>query len=283
MFNPTSCDRSVIKMPLVVNWEQFDWLEYALLLGLLLFAFFGLRQVIQIKRWKVTQARRWKRWLHSPKAFLFMIGFTAIFPLLLFTLAAKGLVVFIPPDSGSTAQAIVVLGRGGEFGKQRVEVAAQLWQAKRAPKIFTSGYKDAPKMLQRLEKEGIPSQAVDGENCSLTTAENAIFTAAILQQQGIERILLITDSPHMLRSLLVFRANGFTVIPHSSSLPSRLNVKAKIFLTLREYIGLISYGLRGLFFPQRSPESHNPELMNLLKKAEQYGQMKNLIHTFATR
>jgi uncharacterized SAM-binding protein YcdF (DUF218 family) len=117
---------------------------------------------------------------------------------------------------------------------------------------------------------------LDGENCSLTTDENAVFTASVLQPQGIKRILLVTDPPHMWRSLLVFRAQGFTVIPKPSPLPSYLGRKAETFITLREYMGLVGYGLRGLFFPQRSPGATRPDLINLLRKAEQYGKQQRL-------
>jgi len=87
---------------------------------------------------------------------------------------------------------------------------------------------------------------------------------------------LITDPPHMLRALLTFRANGFTVTPYTSQLPEHLSFKAKVFLNLRESIGLVSYGLRGLFFPQRSPELDNPDIADLLQQAEQYGQQRRL-------
>jgi len=129
-------------------------------------------------------------------------------------------------------------------------------------------------MVQLLEARGIPNRVLDGESCSLTTQENALFTAAILHPQGIQRILLITDPPHMMRALLTFRANGFTVIPYTSQIPHRWDFKAKAFLDLREYIGLVSYALRGLFLPQRSLALNSPDIVNLLDKAEQYGQQQ---------
>ncbi len=265
MFDSTLCYRTLTKLPLYVSLRQLTWFKPILLVVILLLFFFCFRWVVR--------NTRLRRWFTKPIAILLLFGFTATLPLM-FVLANTGLVAFLPPDPGTKTDAIVVLGRGWHF-YQRIEVAAELWRAKRAPKIFISGMNDAPIFIDLLESIGIPNQVLDGENCSLTTQENAIFTSAILKPQGIRRILLITDPPHMLRSLLLFRAFGFTVIPKVSSLPPYLGYKAEAFITLREYAGLISYGLRGLFLNQRSPEASNPALVKLIEEAEKYGQQQS--------
>jgi uncharacterized SAM-binding protein YcdF (DUF218 family) len=268
MFDLTLCNhRTLNNLPLYFEWEQFAWLRKPLLVVLLLLAFFALR-------W-LSQNKRWRRWLSSSRAILLLFCFTATLPLM-FIVAAKGLVAFLPTDSGTVADAIVVLGRGGPFSEQRVNIAAELWQDRRAPMIFTSGNEDGISMIQQLKEKGIPNRVLDGENCSLTTEENAVLTTAILKQQGVQKILLITDPPHMLRSLLLFRAFGFTVIPRTSPLPSYLDFKTKAFITLREYMGIVGYGLRGQFLPQDSPELNRPNIVNIIQKAEQYGQQRRL-------
>jgi uncharacterized SAM-binding protein YcdF (DUF218 family) len=165
----------------------------------------------------------------------------------------KLLVGLIPSDSGQPADAIVVLGRGTDLRPQRIQVAAELWQAQRAPLVFASGWGDAEPMVAMLAKQGLPPQAIDGEPCSRTTEENALFTAAQLQPQGVRQILLVTDPPHMLRSYLTFRSLGFEVLPHLSPLPDRLHGSRKAFLLVREYFGLASYGVLGRFMPRESP------------------------------
>lgn len=189
----------------------------------------------------------------------------------------KALAALFYQDSGAKADAIVLLGRGGgEFFSDRVNLAVELWQAKRAPRIFASGNVDAPSMIGQLEEKGIPQQVLDGENCSLTTAENAAFTATILQSQGFQKIILITDEPHMLRSMLVFRAFGLAVIPRTTPLPSYFSVKESAFLTFREYAGAVDYAVRGLFLPQRSAASLSPDLVNPVQQAAQYGKQRRL-------
>lgn len=271
MFDSKLCDRwlndTLIKLPLTTDWAQFGWRKQLLLIIIVILAVLGLRSI--------RQHQRWRRWLSSPKVVLLLFGIVATIPLL-FAVATKGLMIFLPTDSGATAEAIVILGRGEEFRKQRLDVARELWQEQRAPSIFTSGRGDAAGMIEQLKAKSIPNQMLDGENCSLTTWQNAVFTAAALHPQGIDRILLLTDELHMLRSLLVFRANGFMVIPHIIQLPPNFGFKATAFLTLREYMGLIGYGLQGRFNRQHSPVSNNPDTENIRQKVEQYGQQRHL-------
>lgn len=271
MFDSKLCDRwlpnTFTRLPLVTDGWQFEWRKQLLLVVIVILTFLGLRWIRQYKRGK--------GWLSSPRIFFLLFSIIATVSIV-FALAAKGLVIFLPSDSGAAAEAIVVLGRSEEFRRQRVDVACELLEARQASRIFTSGRGDAASMIEQLKAKGIPIQVLDGENCSLTTWQNAVFTAAVLHPQGIRRILLVTDELHMLRSLLVFRAHGFTVIPHTTPLPPNFGFKATAFLTFREYLGLVAYGLQGRFHPQRSPESNSPDIENIRQKAEQYGQQQRL-------
>lgn len=189
------------------------------------------------------------RWLSGMGVF-FLVGYLLIGSPIGISLGSRMLTSFLPLDSGATADAIVVLGRGSELRSGRVDVAAQLWQDERAPRVFVSGWGDAPPMMQQLERKGLPHNVVDGEPCSRTTEENAQFTAALLKPDGIHRIILVTDPPHMLRSLLTFHSYGFDVIPHISPLSNQLSYHKQGFLVFREYIGLASYGVLGRFAPR---------------------------------
>lgn len=53
----------------------------------------------------------------------------------------------------------------------------------------------------------------------------------------------------MLRSLLTFESVGFEVTPIPSPLPREIGRRGKATLVLREYAGLVTYGLRGRFLP----------------------------------
>ena len=257
-------------IPLFFDWGELDWLKNLIILVILIFAALGIRWILQ--------QPKCKRWLRTPKGVLSITGLTACL-LLMLSVADKGLTLFLPKDSGQAVEAIVILGRGTDFGILRVDVATKMWQAKRAPKIFHSGTGDTPRMLQLLEEKGIPKEALDGENCSMTTPENAIFSAAILQAQGIKRILLVTDPPHIWRSVLNFSDEGFTVIPHTSPMPTNLGFMDKSILIFREYIFLISTNVQRLFYGQRPQELKSPELVQLVQKAKQYGQQQHFLGT----
>lgn len=266
MFESTLCARAISKVPLSIPWWNFPWLKKLLpliLLPLVCFLLF----------WAFQYARK-RRWLSNPRVIIFLFCFTAGLPLLLMGVD-RAIVALLPNDPGEVANAIVLLGRGGgEFYDHRVKLATELWQAKRAPLVFTSGDTDAESMLEQLKNKGIPEASLDGEDCSLTTWENAVFTAAVLQPQGMQKIILITDEPHMWRSLLVYRALGFSVIPLTTPVPSYMNFREEGFLRFREYMGSLGYAFRGLFFPHTLDQLNDSELGQKIREAEEYAKKR---------
>ena len=206
--------------------------------------------------WTVS-FRHLKRQLIALVAILLLVYFICISPPMV-ALATQGLTYLVSADSGVHSDVIVVLGRGEILRNQRVEIAVQLWQAQRAPKIFASGMGDAPQMIDFFKAKGIPHDRLSGESCSQSTEENALFAATMLQPQGIQQILLITDPPHMLRSSLTLRSFGFTVVPHMSPMPPSLTSRQRARLIFREYLGIISYAFLGRFQKRLSFEIERP-------------------------
>lgn len=253
MLDPALCDRPETQW---LVWKSMlsNWLMTPILVVLPILALVFIPWIIP--------RLRWKRFWSGLGTVLLLIYWTATFPLTI-AVEKKGLVAFIPPDPGTTTDAIVVLGRGEEFRKSRVEVAAELWQSHRAPLIFASGAGDGSEILEQLKAKGVPDRALDEEHCSRTTKENALYTASVLQSRGVKQILLVTDPPHMLRSVLTFRGSGFEVIPHTSAIPSKLTPTQTAMLIFYEYMGLVSYGLQGEFLPQHMAEQKNLPLAKL--------------------
>ena len=248
MLDPTLCHRPVSQW-LGIKSVIIEWLMTPILVVLpLLFLIF--------LPW-ILPKFRWKRLWSGFGTFLLVTYIGSQLPLIT-TVANKGLVAFVPPDRGQTADAIVILGRGEPFRNSRVKVAANLWESQRAPLIFASGSGDGTEIVNKLETRGIPSEVLQEEHCSRTTKENALFTASILQPQGVKRILLVTDPPHMLRSLLTFRNVGFEVIPHKSSVP-HLTQTRKAMMMFYEYLGLVKYGLEGELVPQNMAKLEQPQ------------------------
>jgi len=136
------------------------------------------------------------------------------------------------PTEAPTADAIVVLGgntanaRANWFepldkttATTRVDAAAELYLARRAPKVLLSGgalegdISEARGMAAAIRQLGVPESALILENSSRSTYENAYLSADALRQHGIQSILLVTSAVHMPRAMAVFRTQGITVMP----------------------------------------------------------------------
>jgi uncharacterized SAM-binding protein YcdF (DUF218 family) len=238
-------------------WWGFDWLTTpgtAIALFLL-----GLSSL----PWLIRASRKYRRLSILPIVLLSGYLIATAPPTL--ALATQGLVFVLPQDQGGAVDAIVVLGRGPDYRTSRAELAAQLWQEHRAPRIFASGMSDAREMVRFITELGLPQQAVEGEACSQNTEENALFTSALLYPQGVRNILLITDPPHMLRSLLLFHSFGFTVTPKPSPLPAEWSAAKKSALLLREYGSLIVYKMQKRFQPRSLDSLQQPPAQVLSK------------------
>ncbi len=157
----------------------------------------------------------------------------------------------------------------------RIIYAAQLYRQQKAPIIILSGGRinwrgggasESADMADILTSIGIPKQAIVQEPDSLNTYQNAVNVRGILQSRNIHRVLLITSAIHMPRSLKIFQRQGIEAIATptdflisenevqelSSSpkaailnlLPDTENLH-QFTNALKEYIGLLVYGLRG--------------------------------------
>ncbi len=159
----------------------------------------------------------------------------------------------------------------------RVLYAAKLYKEGRAPVILLSGgnitwlggrsMTPADEMAQILAMIGIPNQAVWLQPESRNTYEDALYSSQILKEKGIRQVLLVTSAMHMPRSVALFEHQGIQVIPapvdftitqdgwenlNTPDLQAMLvnlvpNTSSLSLTTnaMKEYIGLLIYGLRG--------------------------------------
>ncbi|MBC7825065.1 MAG: YdcF family protein [Candidatus Parcubacteria bacterium] len=231
-----------------LSWQIFNGLTNPALVLPILFILITLP-------WAIKSIRHKRRWSAGATGLL-LIYLLALSPQAI-AVGNQVLVQNLPHDDGTSADAIVVLGRGAELRQDRVNVAAQLWKAQRAPLIFASGMGDGEEIAQRLQEQSIPQRAIDEESCSRTTGENALFTASKLYPRHVRRIILVTDPPHMLRSALTFQGQGFDVISHPNPFPKQLSEKKRGFLVFREYLGLVSYKLQGRFDAKNTPSAYH--------------------------
>src|SRR5690606_29161833 len=184
---------------------------------------------------------------------------------------------YTPPSELPAAQAIVVLGGHTAGGRQnwfqpydrdtavtRTAAAATLYQAQRAPVIVLSGaalegsQSEAEFMAANLRKTGVPADALILEKNSFNLYENALYSARILKEQNINRVLLVTSALHMPRAMAAFSKQGLTpiaapsapqiVVPDDPDFSFWLPDERTFFASrsiIKEYVGMLMYWLRG--------------------------------------
>jgi uncharacterized SAM-binding protein YcdF (DUF218 family) len=137
---------------------------------------------------------------------------------------------FGAPASGAPA-AIVVLGcrvrldAGARLSPgalaRRVEMGALTYHRRgdaRTVVVVSGGRRwgddvEADAMARELALRGVPEGAIVRERCSLSTRENARFTAEVLTRRGAHRVALVTCPWHMARAVALFSRAGVTVEP----------------------------------------------------------------------
>jgi uncharacterized SAM-binding protein YcdF (DUF218 family) len=197
---------------------------------------------------------------------------------------------YLPPASLPATGAIVVLGGGTASPEtprpipevnsagDRVIYAAWLYQQEKAPAILASGglldwtplhTTPAQDMAALLAMMGVPPEAIWLQPESRNTYEDARYSAQILKEKGVRRILLVTSAWHMPRSVRLFQAQGLEVVPAPTDFSvtdadwedmTSLNLRSQILglfpsadnlgLTtrmLREYLGMLVYDLQGYY------------------------------------
>jgi uncharacterized SAM-binding protein YcdF (DUF218 family) len=109
---------------------------------------------------------------------------------------------FLTVDSGpATADVIIVIGGGSH---ERPLRAAELFQQHAAARVFITGAGDDGINRQLLIAHGVPARAIEIENQSTTTCENAEFTLRRLRAEHVQRAILVTSWYHARRAEKTF-------------------------------------------------------------------------------
>lgn len=108
-------------------------------------------------------------------------------------------------DSGAAkADAMIVLG-GGTGSHERAEQAAEFFKQQAAPRIIVSGLGDDEINRRILIEHGVPSNVIQLESRSETTAQNAQFTIQLLRKKNLHSAILVTSWYHSRRALKTFQ------------------------------------------------------------------------------
>jgi len=197
---------------------------------------------------------------------------------------------YLPQETPPSAPVMVVLGGGTEPAhspRVHVEVngagdrlitAALLYHSGTAERIIVSGgginWMDgrdvsiASEMETLLVLMGVPVEVIIHQDRSANTYEDALYSAEILAEMGVEEILLVTSAMHMPRSVALFEAQALTVYPAPTDfkitqtswdalfkpdsaenflfalIPSASNLGLTTAV-IKEYLGMLMYSLNG--------------------------------------
>ncbi len=125
-------------------------------------------------------------------------------------------------DTRAESDVIIVLGAGllrdGRPGwalTRRSRQGAELWHDGIAPYVLCTGGQaesyprsEASACREILLASGLPAAAILMEDGSRSTEENAIFSRRLLDGMGLARVVLVSDSYHMMRASWLFRQQG---------------------------------------------------------------------------
>ncbi|MCY4064494.1 MAG: YdcF family protein [Chloroflexi bacterium] len=129
-------------------------------------------------------------------------------------------------DSAEPADIIIVLGAGlkedgrpGPALTRRTRHASTLWHEGVAPLVLCAGGQseyfprtEAAACREILLDASLPDAAILLEERSRSTEENAIYSERLLHDLGLSRIVLVSDSYHMLRAGWLFTGRGVKVM-----------------------------------------------------------------------
>jgi uncharacterized SAM-binding protein YcdF (DUF218 family) len=135
--------------------------------------------------------------------------------------SALAIIGFASRDNARSADAIVVLGAAQYAGrpspvlKARLDHAVQLWERKLATRLIVTGgvgpgdvTSEAAVARAYIERQGVPVDSILLEPAGRTTSESMQAVAMIMETNGMERAVLVSDPFHMFRLWLLSRRYG---------------------------------------------------------------------------
>lgn len=124
--------------------------------------------------------------------------------------------------SGGSADVIVVMGAAQYDGvpspllEGRLQTALDLWEEGRAPLVAVTGGKqegdrftEAAASRRWLVDRGVPAESILSEDSGRSTFGSLELLGPVLRAEGVSRLLIVSDSWHLPRSVLSARELGF--------------------------------------------------------------------------
>lgn len=155
-------------------------------------------------------------------------------------------------ESAPDADCIIVLGArvvppgvAGLSLQARAGRAAELFQAGAAAHIVcTGGVGRTPPAesiaaTEALVRQGVPRAAIEREEVSTSTWENATEAATICRARGWKRVIIVSDAYHVWRATRNFRVQGLQASAAAAPDPPPAR---RVWMSLREVILVVRDG-----------------------------------------
>lgn len=172
--------------------------------------------------------------------------------LILFFVVTISFILFIGfRDSIGASDTIVVLGNEvktsgipSERLKSRLDKSIELYKKNISPKIIVSGgvgkegFDEAEVMKKYLIQNGVPEKLITVDNKGVNTYATAINTKAILKNEDLDSVIIVTNYYHIARTILAFNKVGINSVyhAHANYFESR-----DVYSIIREFIAIYSY------------------------------------------
>ena len=199
-----------------------------------------------------------------PNRFISWLRMVVIFMVLAVLLLGTSLVVAIywqaGRDQSRPVDAIVVLGAAQYDGRPspvlraRLETALDAWNQGLADFIIVTGgnqpgdrFTEAESSQIFLTDNGVPSDAILMEEISSSTEENFDGVAAIMDAEGLQSALIVSDGFHLFRAKYIADSHGIDAfgLPAKGSPIDRWSVN-EFFYVLREAAAVVDFWWRHL-------------------------------------
>jgi len=146
---------------------------------------------------------------------------------LIWLLGVAGWIVWVGArDQAQPADAIVVLGAAAYDAvpspvfRERIEHGLTLYRRGDAPiLIFTGGYGGQGARFAESEvarryaiQHGVPQEAIWIETRSQSTCQNLLEARQLLQESGLDKVIVVSDPLHMARALRLCRKLGINAL-----------------------------------------------------------------------
>jgi uncharacterized SAM-binding protein YcdF (DUF218 family) len=186
--------------------------------------------------------------------FLLLIAFVAAGALATDIYAYASASDSAPADAAIVLGAAVWNGRPSPVFRERINHAISLYRAGRVKAlIFTGGVGQGDMLAESVVasayavQQGVPTDDVFAEMTSRFTHENLRGAKAIVEQQHLNRVLIVSDPLHMRRAVTIARDMGLDAHPSPTPTTRYISLRSQFAFLQGEVLYFAGYLLQRPF------------------------------------